>query len=148
MPNTRCWAGRFEAFGHHAAMVGRASSVWCGNVSFLKKNYYATVKQRVFLDDFLTSGGTERFRHARRYWIGLHDSGLPHPLSTRSLLVALELYEHQKMCVEWHTHFSVFLSRDVPYLRWSDIIFKNWLENAMLLHVAYSCLAGYDLIFN
>jgi len=30
----------------------------------------------------------------------------------------------------------------------SDIIFKKLLENVMLFHVAYHCLAGYDLIFN
>ena len=29
---------------------------------------------------------------------------------TRSLLVSLELYEHRKMCAEWHMHFSVVLS--------------------------------------
>jgi len=52
----------------------------------------------------------ERFRHSKQYWIGLHNSGLLHPLSTRSLLVSLELYEHRKMCTEWHMHFSVVLS--------------------------------------
>ena len=52
----------------------------------------------------------ERFRHSKQYWIGLHSSGLLHPLSTRSLLVSLELYEHRKMCTEWHMHFSVVLS--------------------------------------
>jgi hypothetical protein len=30
----------------------------------------------------------------------------------------------------------------------SDIFFKKWLENVMLFHVAYHCLAGFDLIFN
>jgi hypothetical protein len=30
----------------------------------------------------------------------------------------------------------------------SDIIFKMWLENVMLFHVAYHSLASYDLIFN
>jgi hypothetical protein len=30
----------------------------------------------------------------------------------------------------------------------SDIIFKTWLENVMLFHVSYHCLASYDLIFN
>jgi hypothetical protein len=30
----------------------------------------------------------------------------------------------------------------------SDIIFKKLLENVMLFHVAYHCLASYDLIFN
>jgi hypothetical protein len=29
----------------------------------------------------------------------------------------------------------------------SDIIFKKRLENVMLFHVAYHCLASYDLIF-
>jgi len=58
----------------------------------------------------LTSGGMERFRHAKQYWIGLHNSGLLHPLSTRSLLVALELYEYWKVCAEWHINFNVVLS--------------------------------------
>jgi hypothetical protein len=31
-------------------------------------------------------------------------------LSARSLLVVLELYEHRKMCAEFHMHFSVVLS--------------------------------------
>ena len=31
-------------------------------------------------------------------------------MSTRSLLVALELYEHRKVCAEWHMNFSVVLS--------------------------------------
>jgi len=30
----------------------------------------------------------------------------------------------------------------------SDIIFKKRLENVILFHVAYRCLASYDLIFN
>ena len=83
-----------------------------------------------------------------KYWIGLHNSGLLHPLSTRSLLVALELYEHRKIWAEWHTHFSVVLSILLVAAHLSDIIFKKWLENVMLFHVAYHCLASYNLIFN
>ena len=30
--NTRRWVERFEGFIHHAALVGRASSVYCGNI--------------------------------------------------------------------------------------------------------------------
>ena len=32
----------------------------------------------------------KRFRHTKQYWIGLHNSGLLHPLWTRSLLVSFE----------------------------------------------------------
>jgi len=32
----------------------------------------------------------KRFRHTKQYWIGLHNSGLLHPLWTRNLLVAFE----------------------------------------------------------
>jgi hypothetical protein len=45
------WVERFEAFSHHAALVGRVSSVSCGNVFFLN-NDTATVTRRVFRRHF------------------------------------------------------------------------------------------------
>ena len=62
-------------------------------------------------------------------------------------MVALELYEHQKLCAEWHMHFSVLpVAIQSPYT--SPLIFKMLLENVMVFEVDVHCLAGYDLIFN
>jgi hypothetical protein len=43
-------------------------------------------------------------------------------------------------------HAEMCLTSNGAHL--SDITFKKWLENIMLFHVAYHCLASYDLIFN
>ena len=158
----------------------------------------------------------KRFRHTKQYWIGLHNSGLLHPLWTRNLLVAFETVwtpenvqrvAHAFQCspqrsarrhsipllltprnvwrilhedLKFHP-FKIQLVQQllIPVIwingvnvagnscKWSrerhkrtkmcltsngahpsDIIFKKWLENVMLFHVAYRCLASYDLIFN
>ena len=115
----------------------------------LWKRSLQTIWRCLFFDDILTSGGIESFRHDKQYWIWLHNSGLLHPLSTRRLVVALELYEHQKTCAEWHMHVSVQRCALPPMeLTWVILSSKSDFENVMLFHVAYCCLASYDLIFN
>jgi len=77
--------------------------------TFFKNNDSATVTQRVSRRHF-EIGRNGKVPTRQTILIGLHNSGLLHPLSTRSLLVALELYEHLKMCAEMNMHFSVVLS--------------------------------------
>jgi hypothetical protein len=146
--NTHCWVERFEAFIHHAAVVRRVIEclLW-KRFPPPPNNDSTTVTQHVLQRHFdIGRNGKVPTRQTILNWVTQFKTttsivdkkppGRPWTVRTPGNVRRVAHAFQRSPQLPAHRHsISLHLTP------------KKWLENVILFHVAYHCLASYDLIF-